>query len=58
MGFEVVGLDVGFDDVGLGVHPTSGTGMHVLFRQVFVVQAMPSSQPESLMQGTSAFRIL
>ena len=44
MGFEVVGLDVGFDDVGLGVHPTSGTGMHVLFRQVGRLRG-PTSQP-------------
>ena len=45
-----MGLDVGFEVVGLGVHPISfdGTGKHALLRQVFVVQPMPSLQPASL----------
>ena len=60
VGFEVVGLDVGFEVVGLEVHPISvdGTGKHVLFRQVFVVQLMKSLHPASLMQGSSAFGVL
>jgi len=60
VGLRVVGLDVGFEVVGLGVHPISfdGTGKHALLRQVFVVQPMPSLQPESSMHGSSARRIL
>ena len=59
VGARVGGLDVGFEVVGLGVHPISfdGTGKHALLRQVFVVQPIPSLQPESFMQGSSARRI-
>jgi hypothetical protein len=39
-------------------HPTSIGGMHVLLRQVSWVQTMPSLQPMSLMQVSSASRIL
>ena len=64
VGLSVVGILVGFTvGVGLlvvgevvgGEHSTiSIGGMHALLTQLFWVQTMPSLQPESLMQGSSA----
>jgi len=57
VGFLVVGRVVGGAVVGLEVHPTiSVGGMHTLLTvsQLFWVQTMPSLQPESLMECSSA----
>ncbi len=59
VGLAVVGVRIVGRAVGAMMrHPTSIGGMHVLLRQVFWVQRMPSLQPMSFMQVSSASRIL